>query len=83
MGITIDSVFINIKKCEELLEDIIITNFFYYSLVYDEDEELDYIKKRCKELLINRIFVSDDIFENIWRKIYVKINYSNEELLYL
>ena len=83
MGITIESRFINIKKCEEFLEDIILKNFYYYSLVNYDANEMIIIKERCKNLLLEKLFINDDFFDFIWRKIYIRMTCIEEQFLYL
>jgi len=83
MGILISSIFIDIELLKKSLKDIIVTNFFCYSLYHDDD--LDLIKFRCKLLLCNNTnqYITDDIFNYLWGKVSDELRIYEENYLFI
>jgi len=57
------------------LRDIIFTNFFYYSLIDSDNEELDLIRERCRYLLTIQVRrnIEERVWENVWNSVYFDI----------
>lgn len=76
MGIPISSLFCNVGECKNKLRDIIFTNFFYYSLIYDynEDERV-VIEEYCKRFLSEELggYIDNNLWEIIWNELIAEL----------
>ena len=81
MGIPIYSMF----GYNEILRDIIFTNFFYYYICEKHFNELEVIKERCRYLFAKRITynLQDDIWENIWEDVVKKLQKNDNDFLFI
>lgn len=70
MGLLINNYFLDIEECKKKLRDIIFTNFFNYSLIENDENELLLIKNMCKEILDNEMNANVDFYwDKIWEEV--------------